>query len=201
MTRTSHNRTIGHRRNQSGFSLIEVLMAMVLLVVVVAGLLPLFSRSVIQNVEGREATQSTNLGLSQTEDRRQLAFNNFQMDLTAGTQLQVMDYWDQGNPNKLGDEQWVTTAPTTTIAPWNRTTTIQQFGIGRPTDADLDGIADTIPGLEDTDLDGVFDNPLAFGSPPESIHMKLIDVQIQAQKTWALGGAATATTLRSMKSF
>ena len=57
-----------------GFSLIEVLMAMALLVVVVAGLLPLFTRSVLENLEGKESTLSVNHARSELETQKQLSF-------------------------------------------------------------------------------------------------------------------------------
>lgn len=201
-------------RCRQGFSLLEVLVAMVLLVVVVAGLLPLFSRSVLENVEGRELTKSGSLGRSEAEDLHQLFFNNWELEIQNGNVRTTQDYWDQGLADKVGDEAWVATVPVGAVAPWTRTVDVRQYGINGVQDTDLDGIVDSILGLEDvldpddvdgdgdtSEPDGVFDNALAAGTNPSAIHLKQIVVQVESQKQWASSGPAAETTLRAIKAF
>lgn len=187
---------------------------MVLLVVVVSGLLPLFSRSVLENVEGRELTKSGSLGRSEAEELHQMFFNNWELEIQNGSVRTTQDYWDQGQPDKVGDESWVTTVPAGAVAPWSRTVDVRQYGINGVQDTNSDGIVDAIIGLEDlldpndvdgdgntAEPDGVFDNALAAGTNASAIHLKQIVVQVESQKVWASSGPAAETTLRAIKAF
>ena len=199
---TSVRRALRTGARERGFSLIEVLMAMVLLVVVVAGLLPLFSRSVLENLEGKESTISTNHGRSDLETHKQLSFNNWELDITVGNNERVTDSeWTQVAADQIGDERWVTTAAAGELVPWTRSTRVRQFGINGVVDTDLDGVIDQIRGLEDDDFDGEFDNFLPGGTTPAAIHLKEVQVEIQGAKQWSQTGTAAESTMRSIKAF
>jgi prepilin-type N-terminal cleavage/methylation domain-containing protein len=185
----------------AGFSLIEVLIAMGIVVIAIVGLLPLFMRSVVENIEGRESTMVGNQGRSQLETFSELTFNNWELDINAGTERTTQDFYTTGAADRRGDESWVTTVPAGEIAPWTRTSTVRQFGINGIVDNDLDGIIDEIRGLEDNDFDGEFDNPLPVGTIPGAIHLKQLEVQIQGQKQWAQGGDASEITVETVKAF
>ena len=190
------------RNNRNGgFSLIEVLIAMGLVVIAIVGLLPLFMRSVVENLEGRESTQVGNQGRSQLETFSELTFNNWELDITAGTERTTQDFYTTGATDRRGDESWVAAVPAGEIAPWTRNTTIRQLGINGVIDNDLDGVIDQIRGLEDTDYDGEFDNPLPVGTIPGAIHLKQLEVQIQGEKEWAQGGEASEITVETVKAF
>lgn len=191
----------GRRDHQAGFSMIEVLVAMVLLLVVMVGLLPLFSRSVLENIQGRESTQAGNHGRTELENFIQLGFNNWQLDITAGTELTSQMFYTQGSQDQLGDESWVASPAATEIAPWQRDTAIRQMGINGVRDNNLDGIIDQVLGLEDDDYDGVFDNLLAAGTIPGAIHLKQVEVQLQGQKNWGVGGPPTQLRVQYLKAF
>ena len=196
----------GKRRGPSrsggkGFTLIELLVAAALLLVVLVGLLPLFMRSIMENVEGRESTQVSNHGRSELEIFKQLRFNNPELDITAGTETVVQQYWTRPDPHYVGDEQWLDAVPVGELGLWDRTTTIRQFGINGVIDNDLDGIIDQIIGLEDADYDGYLDNPLAGGSLPGAIHLKEVDVQIESQAEHAIAGEPVDIRLRGLKAF
>ncbi len=188
------------RRRTAGFTLIEVLLGFAILLVVFAGLLPIFTRSVLNNVEGRESTQVSNLGRSQLEDRLQLAFNSWDLTIDAGTERQAVGYWDDGLADHLGDEEWSDDAGQAPTALWVRTTTVRQYGINGVRDNDLDGILDEIVGLQDADRDGHFDNPLAAGTPPINIHLKDVEVQLQNQANLR-PGEPIELTLYAYKAF
>ncbi len=184
-----------------GFTLLEVLVAAGLLLVVLVGLLPLFMRSIMENVEGRESTQVSNYGRSELEIFKQLRFNNPELEITTGNETVVQRYWNQGDPDYLGDERWVDTVPAGEFGLWERTTTVRQYGINGVVDTDLDGIIDQIIGLEDDDYDGQFDNPLAAGSLPGSIHLKEVDVQVQTEAERAIAGEPVDIRMRGLKAF
>jgi prepilin-type N-terminal cleavage/methylation domain-containing protein len=185
----------------SGFTLLEVLVAAALLLVVLVGLLPLFMRSILENVEGRESTQVSNHGRSELEIMKQLRFNNPEFEITTGTENVVQQFWTMGDPDYVGDEEWVDTVPAGEFALWDRTTTVRQYGINGVIDNDLDGIIDQIIGLEDDDFDGYLDNPLVAGSLPGSIHLKEVDVQVESQSERAITGEPVDIRIRGMKAF
>ena len=196
----------GSRRGPSrsagkGFTLLELLVAAGLLLVVLVGLLPLFMRSILENVEGRESTQVSNHGRSELEIFKQVRFNNPELDITAGTETVVQQYWTRPDPHYVGDEKWLDTVPAGELGLWDRTTTVRQFGINGVIDNDLDGIIDQIIGLEDADYDGYLDNPLAGGSLPGAIHLKEVDVQIESQAERAIAGEPVDIRLRGLKAF
>jgi prepilin-type N-terminal cleavage/methylation domain-containing protein len=193
-----HTRSHTH---PSGFSLIEVLVAMGLVLIAMVGLLPLFMRSVVQNIEGRESTLTGNHGRSEMETYSELAFNNWQLEIRNGVERTEQRFYTTGEADKRGDESWVDEVPGGEIAPWTRTTTVRQFGISGLVDSDLDGIIDRIQGLEDEDYDGYFDNPLPDGTTPGAIHLKQIEVQIEGEKDWAHGGGAGEITVKTVKAF
>lgn len=193
-----------HSRKQArstGFSLIEVLIAMGMVVIALVGLLPLFMRSVVQNIEGRESTVAGNHGRSEMETFSELSFNNWELNIIAGTERTSQMFYTNGAVDVRGDESWVATVPGGEIAPWTRNTTIRQFGINGIVDSDLDGVIDQILGLEDDDFDGEFDNPLTVGTIPGAIHLKQLEVQIQGEKEWSRGGDAAEITVETLKAF
>jgi type II secretory pathway pseudopilin PulG len=198
--------TPGRRRSPSrvagtGFTILELLVAAGLLLVVLVGLLPLFMRSIMENVEGRESTQVSNHGRSELEIFKQLRFNNPELDITAGTETVVQRYWSLGDPDYVGDEEWVDTVPAGEFGLWDRTTTVRQYGINGVIDNDLDGIIDQIIGLEDADYDGQLDNPLPGGTLPGAIHLKEVDVQVQTEAERAIAGEPVDIRMRGIKAF
>jgi hypothetical protein len=165
------------------------------------GLLPLFMRSIVENIEGKESTIVSNHGRTELETFNELTFNNWELEITAGTERQVQQFYTIGAPDYRGDEEWVDTVPAGETAPFTRTTTIRQLGISRVADNDLDGIIDEIQGLEDDDYDGIFDNPLPVGTTPGAIHLKQVEVDIQGEKEWAQGGEASQILVEMLKAF
>lgn len=184
-----------------GFSLVEVLIAMGVIVIVMVGLLPLFMRSVVENIEGKESTLVGNHSRTRMESMGKLTFNNWELDINAGTDRTNQDFYTTGAADRRGDESWVPTVPGGEIAPWTRNTTVRQFGINRILDNDLDGVIDQIVGLEDDDFDGEFDNPLPAGTTPGAIHLKQLEVNIVGEKEWAQGGEASEITVETLKAF
>ncbi len=199
--RARRSNTVRNRRvpRQAGFSLLEVLVGFFILLLVVMGLLPLFTRAVVANISGKEATVVTNIGTTQLENLVQLSFNNFGTSIPIGNNVnQTIDYWGRDDDADPGTEDW---APSQEFATWRRTTEVRQFGVGSGVDTNLDGVPDALPGLEDDNYDGYFDSELAGGTTPNAIHLKEVRVLIESQRTPFGAGEPTELTLRTLKAF
>lgn len=173
------------RTREAGFSLIEAMIAAVLLLVIALGLIPLFSRSIVDNSSGNDSTQASNHGKTQLEALIQAPFNSRQLAVPAGQPLlQTTDSWAQGNPDELGDasEGWWPGVPADrgTIL-WQRTTRVSQYSI-----SDLD--------------DGVLDNPQPGGVQSTFVHLKMVEVELDSQRPALIGGGPNFT-LRVLKPF
>lgn len=173
------------RDREAGFSLIEAMIAALLLLVIALGLIPVFSRSIVDNSSGHDATQASNHGKTRLEALIQAPFNNQSLAVPAGQPfLETTDSWAQGNPDEVGDasEGWWPGVPTDrgTVL-WQRTTRVSQYSI-----SDLD--------------DGVLDNPQPGGAQPTFVHLKMVEVVLDSQRSNLIGGGQDFT-LRVLKPF
>lgn len=175
-------------RREAGFSMIEALIAAAILLIIALGLIPLFTRSIIDNNSGNDATQVTNHGKTQLESLIQLPFNHQRLEVPGGSNVaQAAETWTTGALNQAGDpnERWWpgTTPPAGSgEALWTRRTRVQQFSIG-----DLD--------------DGVLNNPQPGGTQPVFIQLKELEVQLENGKRGTLLGGNQALTVRVVKPF
>jgi Tfp pilus assembly protein PilV len=158
------------RRQASGFSLIEVLISALLLMVIALGVLPIFFQAVASNEVGREYMMVSNFAKSRAEEYAQSAFNSPALTLTAGTQLVVKDYYSAKT------RTWVPAVGVGDFAMWTRTTTVRQFSISDLT------------------------TPLAAGVPAGTIHVKEITVDVKGSKLGNILGSGKQATVRMMKS-
>jgi Tfp pilus assembly protein PilV len=158
------------KRPASGFSLIEVLISALLLMVIALGVVPIFLQAVASNEIGREYMMVSNFAKSRAEEYAQSAFNSPALTLTAGTQLVVKDYYSAKT------RTWVPVLPTGDFAMWTRTTTVRQFSISNLT------------------------TPLAAGAPAGTVHVKEITVDVQGAKLGSIVGSGKQATVRMMKS-
>lgn len=180
------------RRGEAGFSIVEALIAAAILLVIALGLLPVFSRAINDNVTGNDSTQATNGSRTEVEELLQLPFGNTRLLVASGqTQAQTKDYYTRAKSDagtdtyQIGDatEGWTTDATAAGRGPvlWNRTTTVEQYGI--------------------TDLnDGKLDTPLDGSTQGNFVHLKQIQVQIENPKK-DLFGNGQGITLTIIKAF
>jgi type II secretory pathway pseudopilin PulG len=109
-------------------SLIEVLIAVLLMVTVALSLLPLFSRSIRQNREGGTFTELNNMARSTLEEFTALDFNSPRLTLPGGsTELVVHEYWNGAQ------RRWVAMADANSApagALWQRTVRVEQYASG-----------------------------------------------------------------------
>jgi type II secretory pathway pseudopilin PulG len=189
---------------QSGLTLIEALIAMALLLLVAIGILPLFTRSILNNAAGSEATQTANNARIQLEEMTRLPFNNLSIRLAGGSELLMREVFSASDRDVLGDETWVDAGSVTGPVLYNRATRVRQFGLNAPIDANADNVLDGFEGLVDTNLDGEFDNPLADGTDPQFVHFKEVAVEVARPGNSASAGPlgrAPTYRVRSIKSF
>jgi hypothetical protein len=163
------------RRRAAGFSLTEVVISSMLLLVMAVSVLPVFTKAAAGNELGRQYTDLSNLARSRAEELMQLPFDAKALTITSGTELvadeqysAISKKWIAGTALADGDR-----------ALWVRRTTIRQYGI--------------------TNLDAL-DTPLAAGTPAEGVHVKEILVEVRGAATGSLLGSSKSLTVRILKS-
>ena len=165
---------------EAGFSLLEVLIAAVLMLVIAVGVLPLFTRAMTASLSGNDSSQASNFGRSRLEEMYQLPFNSPGLAITAGSEAKATEWWSDA------DKSWKTGAVPPASA-WTRTTRLRQFSLA---------------GLVDADGDGEFDEPLPAGTDPRFIHLKEIVVRLEGNRTAGNPlGVARPITLRILKPY
>jgi prepilin-type N-terminal cleavage/methylation domain-containing protein len=173
-------RTPPARRRHRGFSMIETLIAAALIGVVAIGIIPLFTRSMVDNMAGSDYTRVTNYAKSKEEDFARIPWLQQTIQIPAGqTSAMTTEFMD---PALL---QWVPTQPGNPLAVWTRGTTYTQYNIA------------------DTDTGGVFSNALDGGDflQPDRVH--IIQAQVQVKSVAAIGpmGVRRTTLVRYLKGF
>lgn len=175
---------LGPRPRSAGFSLIEVLVAAVLLLVILLGIIPLFVRASVNRQAGRESTDVASFARSRAEALLQLPFDHADVSVPAGaTELVTVEYLLPAS------ETWTTDAAAATDAQWVRTTRVQQFAAGDLLDGDTNGDGDFL------------DDPRPGGSDPRSIQLKEIEVAVTSPRDAGPFGAGEELTVRVLKAF
>lgn len=165
------------RRGESGFSIVEVLVASAIFLIAALGLLPLFATSINNNFAGREATDVSNFGRSRIEEYLQIPFDA--LEVPAGsTEAVITDYYSKT------DEVWKLGEPDSADpATWLRRTRVRQYHISDRLD------------------NGTFDTPLDGGTPNSDIHLKEVVVEVEPVRNPLNPlGAGKTVTMRTMRS-
>ena len=156
--------------SSGGFSIIETLVAAVLLLMIAIGILPMFTRSIKNNAEGFDHSQVANFARGRAEEFLQLPFNSPELTLLAGVDRIFDEHYSQNTT------EWVDGAvPVGDNALFTRTTTIRQFSV--------------------TDLT----TPLADTASTTTVHLKEITVTVQSTRSGPLG-VGKQITVRLFKS-
>jgi Tfp pilus assembly protein PilV len=110
-----------------GISIIEVMIAAVIMLAVALGVIPLFVRSITSNATGQEYTSVSNHARAHAEEMFQLPWDAPDLTIPGGqTELVTDDYFSKNN------QRWevgITPADPTDRARWSRTTTVKQYSI------------------------------------------------------------------------
>lgn len=173
-----------HIPSASGMTLIEVVIASLLLLVIALGVLPIFLRSMTQTASGEIYTELANHTRARAEEYVQLPFNSPTLTVPPGaTELAVTDYYWPA------ERAWKPNAPPETASGvrWERTTTVRQFDVVGYFDALDRGEAPT---------------PLSGGAPAGSVHLKEVTVRLSSPGGSALAdlGGDRTLTVRAIKS-
>jgi Tfp pilus assembly protein PilV len=129
-----------------GFSLVEALLASVILMIVALGVLPLFSRAMVSNLAGSESTSLSSMAMERAEEFYQYPFNSSRLTIPGGsTEVFFDEVWTEQDGRWIDGTVAAAESADKTVL-WTRRTRVRQFGIndvlgGAPTP--LDGNAST----------------------------------------------------------
>lgn len=172
-------RRVAGRPIAAGLSLVEVLIASFLLLVILLGVLPLFTRAMISNNSGRESTMVSTLAQSKADEYLQLPFEREELTLDSGTEKVVEEYFS------VADQEWKPVTPAASgPALFTRTTTVRQYGI-------------TVDASGDTDLT----DPLDASVAQSAVQLKEIEVTVTAARGGGPLGPPKTVTVRVWKAF
>ena len=182
---------------QRGLTLVEVLIALLLVLVVALGIAQLFHRSIVSTYAGRESSQVTNLARSTAEEVMQAGFNSTLLTLDGGTEEEVIQVWiptaqpssDPDDPFTSTEGRWVdeADAPADAEIRWRRTVRLRQYSI-----SDL---------LRDAANDQELDQPLDASTPLNFVHLKEVEVELEPTRAADALGAPKTIFLRTLKAF
>ncbi len=162
---------VRHVSRERGFSLIEVLVAALILGIIALGLVPLYTRAIRSNFEGFDYSRVSNFAKSRAEAYLELPFNSAALTVPPGaTELPVTDFYS------LRKHDWEDALAADDTALFTRTTTVRQFSVGDLT------------------------NPLNGDAPPGAVHLKEVTVEIQGSHGSGALGTGKSIAVRVFKS-
>lgn len=166
------------RGRTAGFSLVEAILASLILLVVALGVLPLFTRAMASNFSGAESTSLSNMATGRAEELYQLPFDHAELTIDVGqTERLVEECWTAEDGHWIVD---TTNVCQTKQVLWTRQTRIRQFTIN--------------------DLLGNDPKPLDGGTPPGSVHVKEIDIEVASGRADGIAlGPSRALRVRLFK--
>jgi prepilin-type N-terminal cleavage/methylation domain-containing protein len=178
------NATGRSRRMGLGFSLVEVMIAMALAGLLLIGVLPLFTKSMSNNVEGNQLTEVTNRARLHIEELMALPIDADELTVPNGEdRLLTVEMF---SPTR---KRWIKEADYgSDVDPlFTRTTRVRQFNMSA---------------LSQTDLEFADDEVLPGGTPASQVEIKEIVVRVNSGRPTFLSimGRQKAVTLRVMKS-
>lgn len=165
---------------EEGFSVIEALIAAALLLIITIGILPFFTRSILNNAEGARSTTTTNYARSKIEELYQLPFDSGLLTVPPGaTELETIEYYS------ARQKRWLNAPPTNEPTTFTRSIRVRQFNISA---------------LEDN---GRFDDgeALAGGVTPSFLHLKEIEIEVRTPDQVGALGTGKRVRLRTYKPF
>ena len=176
------------KRGEAGFSVIEGLIAAALLLIITVGVLPLFSRSMLNNVRGNDATRQSNGAVDELERSSSLPFLSGGMSVPAGATESVEES-AIAVVHLPGNEQVVssTWAPYASLTPGDvvlrRTRTLQQYSFNDYRD------------------DNSFDVALEGDAEQRLTHIKVLDVVFEEPLNAANTNWKTHYTVRAIQAY
>lgn len=160
-----------------GFSMIEALIASLLMVIIVLALVPLFARSMQNTLAGREYSVATQHSRSRSDQYYQLPLTGEELVVPIGSdELVQPDWWDPAS------HLWSASTPATP-PPWRRTTTVRQYNVN------------------DLLQNGELVTPLAGGTPAPQVHLREVIVEVESTREGGAAGGGKTVTLTTVRGF
>jgi Tfp pilus assembly protein PilV len=155
-------------RSEAGFSVIECLIAALILLVVVLGVLPLISQSMLNNAQGSSSSEQANGAVDGLEELISLPFTAPEMTVPAGATSLVANSY-----RLIDDARWQDGVYSGTQTPqFTRTATVEMFAVD-----DIDNDGDY---TFDTPLDGSFILDFPAGAP-----YKRVTIDVGAERVFS----------------
>lgn len=192
--RTSHGRPGSGRKGESGFSLVEGLIAAALLLVIAVSVLPVFTRALESNIAGGRSSQLSTFVSADIEAVNQMLVDrdDWSVAATGGVRDLGTMYWDigplfgaAGVPDRLGDEEWIAD-PATAQGPvmWSRNVSVRKYSL-----SDLQILAGTDVAEDELAAVG---NPMLLDQPlTEDDDAHLVEVRVTIRENRAALPAAS----------
>lgn len=153
------------RSGEAGFSIIESLIAAALLLIVVVGVLPLFTRSMLNNVRGNDSTRQSNGAIDTFERGKGSDFNSGYMTVPDGATEAVETTVMGIRHLPSGDAASTTWEPAAAIPAADvfarRVRTLRQYS------------------FDDFQVDDSFDDPLPGDAEDRLVYYKVVEVRIE----------------------
>jgi Tfp pilus assembly protein PilV len=163
MTARLHARSHG----EAGFSLVEGMIAALILLFVILGVLPLVSQSMMNNLQGNDSTQQAQAAIDGLERFSSLPFSAEDFSVPAGsTSAAIVDVFSLESNQWLAEADFLLSGET---ARYTRTATVQYFGIGNLL---LEG---------EDELEDPLDGGIA-ATDPGALHLKRVRVAIANER-------------------
>ena len=168
---------------ENGFTLLELLIAMALMAILMVGVLPLFTKSMSNNVEGGQLTEVTNRARLHVEEILAMPQDAEELRVPDGeTELVTTELWSAQS------ERWIVEAlfPVAEAVTFTRVTRVRQFNMSAINTIDVE--------FEESEA-------LPGGSPNNLVHIKEILVRVHTGRPTFLSllGRSKAITLRVLK--
>lgn len=182
-------------RANAGFSLIEMLIAALLMALIALGLIPLFMRAVRDNEMGNDYSSGSNGSKSGLEVAAQVDMHSELLQVPVGaTEGVVRDSWTKGDPNQIGDASegiWWPGIPTDKgQILWGRETTTHEYSMG-----DLDALKKDFTLTPDERQTGTGATPSTFSQ------LKEVEVIMDSESSSIILGGGRRVAFRSLKGF
>jgi Tfp pilus assembly protein FimT len=163
-------------REQAGFTLVEVLVAGVLVVAIALSTVPMFTQALANNTAGMDSTEVANEARGHLERLVELPFSSPQLTIDDGSEKRTSEYFSvttgTWHPFPL---------PTGSAAVvWTRVTVVRQYSLG----AIADGVLDPAEAL-------------AWDASTDAIHLKEIEIEIE--QTGAAFGPSKRIAINTLK--
>lgn len=165
--------------SSSGFSLVELLIAMTFMAIIATGIVPFMVRSTTNNMTSNETSNVTNVARNTLERYFQADFNDPIVTLSTGTELVVDEYYSRD------DDEWKPMPISgSDVAKWTRSITVRQYAITAIDNGKLE-----------------HSEALDAGASVDQIALKQVEVFVESQSAMRAGfGPKRNVTLTLVKS-